>query len=816
MLLTLERTRGLLRQGLRALARRPIASAASIACLAFGVAACATAWILVSSTLLRPFGLADASRLLVVWEADLAHGQPLIEVSLPNFLDWQRESRTLESLAAFGSSHWPSLARIGSETVPLATRGVSVSFFSTLGVRPAIGRDFAAGDAAPDVLPPIILSDRLWRSRFGADPGVVGRRLFTDGSDARIIGVMPPGIAFPDDPDAWISAERVLVEAFKSMSPDAQRQVGVLEVVGRRRPDATNERVTAELTSIVGNLRRRYQAPNDSVRADVRPLSDVLLGALGSRLWLALGLAAAVLLFACANVAAVRLADARERATELSTRRALGASQRGLATELAIEAAVLAAVAMPMGAVAASLLISGIASSPTVADSGLTLDDNGVTIWLAVSLLSVVSWLLAGVIPAVLAARRTSAMAVDAPSRIVRGATRVGAPLMLGEAALAIVAVAIAATALQAFDRLSKTDVGFATRGVTVIDINVPGWKYATADDGRRLIAELRSALRTLPEVTHAAAVSIRPFRFGEVADGLPVRRDGEPLVQPDDATGASRVVVTPDYFDAIGQRLAEGRGFTSADRADSQAVVVISRTLARSLWGDAPAVGKRLETFSLREKWRSRVVVGVVSDARYRGLERPSMELYMPDTQSAAPLGSLVVASGARGVLTDSVLRQTLQRVEPDIALERVQTTADLVRTVLGPARLLATLMSVLGLAGLGLLTVGIFGAVATALRSAWSEIAVRQAVGAMPLQAARAPLKTLVRSLLVGAAIGLSLTPMVLSAARAMGVGSAGAPTIPLALSGVAVLIATVTATAPLLLRAARTSPAELLRQR
>ena len=303
---------------------------------------------------------------------------------------------------------------------------------------------------------------------------------------------------------------------------------------------------------------------------------------------------------------------------------------------------------------------------------------------------------------------------------------------------------------------------------------------------------------------------------FGEVVDGLPVRRDGEPLVQPDDATAASRVVVTPDYFDAIGQRLVEGRGFSSADRADSQAVVVISRTLARSLWGESPAVGQRLETFTLREKWRPRVVVGVVGDARYRGLERPSMELYMPDTQSAAPLGSLVVASGARGVLTESVLRQTLQRVEPDIALERVQTTADLVRTVLGPARLLATLMSVLGLAGLVLLAVGIFGAVATALRSAWPEIAVRQAIGAMPVQAAGAPLKALIKSVLIGVVLGLSITPMVLSAARAMGLGPNVAPTVPLALAGVAVLIAALAATAPLLIRAARTSPAELLRDR
>lgn len=816
MMPTLDRTRRLLRQGIRTLTRRPIASAASIACLGFGVAACATAWILVSGTLLRPFGLGDADRLVVVWETDPSRGRPLIEVSLPNFFDWQRESRTLESMAAFGSSHWPALARIGSETIPLAARGVSAAFFTTLGVRPALGRDFGPSDTSSEALPPVVLSDRIWRSRFGADPGVVGRRLFIDGSDAQIIGVMPAGFGFPDDPDAWISAERVLLEAFKAMPPEAQRQVGVLEVVGRRRAAATTEHVRAELTTIIGNLRRLHQDPNDTVVAEIRPLSDVLIGALGSRLWIALGLAVAVLLFACANVAAVRLADARERSAELATRRALGASRTGLAAELAFEAAVLAAVALPIGVAVAATLSAAIASSPAVAESGLPLRSDGVELWSVAALLSLAGWLLSGVLPASIAARRTSAVALDAPGRVARGAARSGAPLVLGEAAMAIVAVAIAATALQVFDRLSRTDVGFATRGVTLVDLNVPGWKYSTPADARRLLDDLRTAVRSLPDVTHAAAVSIRPFRFGEVVDGLPVRREGEPLVQPDQATAASRVVVTPDYFDAIGQRLVEGRGFTSADRADSQAVVVISRTLARSLWGESPAIGKRLETFTLREKWQPRLVVGVVGDARYRGLERPSMELYMPDEQSATPLGSLVVAGSARARLTEPMLRSALQRVEPDIALERVQTTAELVSTVLGPARLLATLMSVLGLAGLVLLAVGIFGAVATALRSAWPEIAVRQAVGALPMQAARAPLKTLTRAVAVGTAIGLGLTPPVLSAAAALGLAPDGTPALPMALAAGAVSLAAGAAVAPSLIRASRTSPAELLRAR
>lgn len=280
----------------RALMRRPLATAASALCLGLGIAACATAWSLIHVAILRPFGLPSADGLVVVWEADPARGHPLIEVSLLNFLDWQREARTLESMAAFGSSHWPALARIGDETVPIAARGVSVSFFSTLGVRPVLGRDFVASDARSDQLAPIVLSDRVWRTRFGGDPSVIGRQLFVDGSNARIVGVMPPGFAFPDDPDAWISAERVLEQAFREMPLDGQRRVGVLEVVGRRHAWAAADEVRAELSRIVADLRRRHQAADTTVVAEVRPLPDVLLGAIGSRLWLALAMATAVFL----------------------------------------------------------------------------------------------------------------------------------------------------------------------------------------------------------------------------------------------------------------------------------------------------------------------------------------------------------------------------------------------------------------------------------------------------------------------------------------------------------------------------------------
>jgi hypothetical protein len=229
-------------------------------------------------------------------------------------------------------------------------------------------------------------------------------------------------------------------------------------------------------------------------------------------------------------------------------------------------------------------------------------------------------------------------------------------------------------------------------------------------------------------------------------------------------------------------------------------------------MFGEVPAIGQSLDTFTLSTGWRPRRIVGVAADARYRGLERPSMEVYVPHTQAPTPLGSLVIASSAPIAAGD--VRRALQRVDPDVAIERLQATSDVRDSVLAPARLLASMVSTLGGAGLLLLTMGMFGAAAAALRSAWTEIGVRQAIGARPLQAAQAPLRTLTRALCAGVAAGVALTPVVLSAAAAAGL-STDERLRPIAIAAVLVTIAAAAAVAPSLWRAVRVPPAELLRQ-
>ena len=664
-------------------------------------------------------------------------------------------------------------------------------------------------------LPPVILSHRIWMNRFGGSAAVVGQPLFIDGADHQIVGVMPSGFGYPDDPDVWLSLERTLAESFKSVPLDQQRQIGILEALGRRRSAASNADVRAELTGIARSLRQRHHEPDDSVAVAVTPYSDVVIGRLGPRLWIAVALAGVVLLFAIGNVSAVRLAQLRERGIELTARLFLGASRARLSSELAIEAAPLAAAAIVIAWFARLSFVALISRSTVVAESGARLDGDGSLAVLMIAGLAAAAWIVVGPLCAWVATRRSSGDPAAPGTRVTRRVSVVGSPLVLGQAAVAIAAVAVAGAALQAFVRLSRADVGFSTAGVTLVDISVPGWKYDSTASTRQLIERLLVSLRDTAGAQDVAAVSLRPFRFGEITEGLPVRRAGDALVKPDDATAASRVAVTPDYFAAIGQPILEGRAFTPLDGPDSERVVVVSRALARALWGDAPPVGQRLDTYSLSEKWRTRVVVGVAGDARYRGLERPSLEIYVPDTQAATPLSSLVIANRTPGGIDASVVRQTLRRVEPELAIERIQTTRDVVQTALGPTRLLTTLTSLLGATGLLLLALGTFGAASAALRAARSEIAIRQALGARPTQAVGTPLKQLGRALGAGMLTGLAVTPLALSGVEALGMRARGELLLPLIAGAAAVVLAAAVACAPSLVQAMRVAPAELLRR-
>ncbi len=801
-------------RGLKWIGRRPGAGIVSVLCLALGVGASATAFTLLDAAVFRPYQLPGVANLVVLWESDSSRPRDLIEVSLLNFQDWEKRATGFGSMAAFASSHWPGIGRVpGSDAFPIAPRAVSRGFFRTLGAKPLAGRDVNADDVALSVPPPVILSHGLWQTRFGGDANAIGSPLLIDNEEHRVIGVMPRDFAFPDAPDVWISVERTLGRAFAEMPLPQQRMVGVLEVVGRLRAGVSSVDGARELTQIAGALRLEHSPKSAAVAVVSSPFSEFVLGRLGARLWIALAMAAAVLLFASVNVAALRLAHLRERAGELAARLCLGATRARLAGEVAAEGTALVAMSLPAALAVCAGLEAWLRQIPVVEASGIDLAGARPVLIAAAAVLGVVAWIIVSAAPSLVSVQRIDVTDVRLINRTVTRGSRLTASLLIVQAAVAICLVAAAAGAFRAFARLAATDVGFSRSGVTTIDVAVPDWKYSTPAERARLDQRVVAALQQVSGVSAAAGVSIRPFRFGEIADGMPVRRPEDVTVDANNAVAAARVIVTPDYFSAMGIAIREGRSLREQDWRSSPPAVVVSRALAQTLWGGASAIGKRLETFTLSRGWQPNVVVGVAGEVRSRVLELPALEVYVPHGGGGLALGSFVIRH-PQAPLTEAVLRAALHAVDGDLALERVQTTADAVNRVLAPSRLLATAMTMTGATGLVLLALGIFGAAATVLRIARRDVAIRQAIGASPFRAARAPLGSMTGALAAGLALGLALAPSALRVVATMGVADVAGAATSLVLASVCVAGAALLAIALTLAPVMKASPSEVLR--
>jgi predicted permease len=796
--------------------QRPIAALVSILCLGLGLGASAAAVVLADATVVRPYGLNGARDLVVLWETNVERPRDMIEISLPTFEDWAERATSFASLAAFGSSHWPGIGRTSGEAFAISPRGVSQQFFRTLGVAPMLGRDFAPSDLAPNAVAPVVLGHAFWINRFGGRADAIGRTLFIDNEPLHVIGVMPSGFAFPDAPDVWISVERVLqgVAVANKMTRDQTRAFGVLEVVGRLKPGASRSQTEADLNAVLRDINQRYFPKTKPTVVTMTPFAEVVVGRLGARLWIAVAMTVAVLLFACANVASLRLAHLRERAGELAARLCLGATRASLFRELLTETGPLIIGASVVAVAIALALEAWLGQVPVVAASGVALAhyrDSGST---ALMLCAIASWLFVSAAPALAAVHQTRTIDIHGTGRTIARSSRAARALLTVQAALAVCLVAMAAGAFQAFARLAALDVGFSTSDVTVADLSFPDWKYDSPAQRTRIEQQLVDALERVPGVTAAAGVSVRPYRFGEIADGIQMRRPEDVATNPNAATGCSRVVATPRYFDAMGIAIVEGRGFTEADRTAAEQHVVVSRSLARMIWGDSSPVGNRIESFSLSAGWQPSLVIGVAEDVRSRVIDRPALEVYVPYGRGGLSLSSFVVRHPAERVITEAMIRSALREVDPDLAVSRVQTSRAVVDHVLAPSRLLSTAMNMIGVTGVILLALGIFGAAATTLGVARREVAIRQAIGATPFVAARAPLRSLLIAIAGGTFLGSVAAPGALQLLASLGVADASALWIALAGGALTVAASAGVAIGVTIRPAMRASPAELLR--
>ncbi|MGH9667178.1 MAG: ADOP family duplicated permease, partial [Bryobacteraceae bacterium] len=582
------------RYAVRMLARAPAFTVIAVLTLALGIGANTAIFSLVQAVILKPLPFHDPSRLVAVWDSYLPQ-YPKLGVSPLEREAWQRQSDLFEQTGWYRYvSRDLDLVSAGSEALEIHATFISASLLPALGVAPSLGRGFTASQAPNSVL----LSDRLWRTRFGGDPAIVGKAIRLNEREFTVIGVMAADFQFPDWADVWLPNGPLLGD---ELTNPVRHSLGF---VARLRPGITGGQAAARMTAIAAQLSAAHPKTSRGFAFRVVGLQQDLTAGVRPALLMLFGAVSLVLLIGCANVANLLLSRASFRAKEIALRSALGASAWRIARQLLTESLVLAALGGALGLVLAEW------SLRAFAPVRLPLDSRVLSFLLGIS---AVTGVVFGLAPAIHALRVDPGAVVKAGTMPAGSGTMRGA-LVVVEFALALMLVAGAGILGKSFLRLMHVDPGFQPRGVLTMRLSVP-----PSRDPAALFHRIERSVRPLPGVESVAVANTLPL-IANRADSMRFNVPGSPLINPDALPAAQNRRVSPDYFHAMRIPLVSGRAFTERDLTEP--VVIVNRTLARRFWPGRNPVGLKFITgpWGPNPSWST--VVGVAGDVKQFGLD--------------------------------------------------------------------------------------------------------------------------------------------------------------------------------------------------
>jgi putative ABC transport system permease protein len=767
----------------------------AIITLALGIGANTAIFSVVNAVLLRPLPYRDADRLVALSED--SPQVPGMSISYPNLLDWQEQNQVFESIAAYVRGSFNLTG--ANEPERLQGRSVSPSFFSTLGVKPALGRDFAPKEDEPGALPVVILDYGLWQRRFGADPRIIGQTLSLNNESFTVIGVAPAGFRFGRPMDLYVPL--ILPPEVRSSRGDHPG----MYAIARLKPNVTIERARADMNTIAARLRQQYKenAGNsvavttllEDTVGDVRPALLILLGAVGF-----------VLLIACANVANLLLARAATRAKEIAIRRALGAGRWRIIRQLLTESVLLALLGGALGLFLAiwgvDLLValSPADSIPRAQEIGL--DGRVLGFTLAVSLLTGV---LFGLIPALQASKTDLTESLKEGGRSSTEGlrrNRVRSLLVISEIALSLVLLIGAGLMLRSFWRVQEVDPGFNPHNVLTMRISLPAAKYAQAEQVMNFYQTTIERVKGLPGV-QAVGVS-----GGIPLSGAPDTSffvEGRPYPPAGRYPEAFYYTVSPEYFRAMGIRLLKGRYFTEQDAKDSPKVTIIDENLARGLFAGQDPIGKHLVPPEGGADPPSEIV-GVVQHVKHMGLDSDAQskiqyQFYVPYVQipekylALATRDMYLVARTANAsdpLSLAAPVQKEIHEVDKNQPVFNVKTMEQLINESIAPRRFSMFLLSLFALVALVLAAVGIYGVMSYSVSQRTHEIGIRVALGAGKSDVLKLVIKQGLTLALIGVVSGLIGALVVTRVMASMLYGVTA--TDPLVFAGVALLLALV----------------------
>ena len=738
------------RYALRMLARSPGFTLIAVLALALGIGANSAIFSIVNAVILKPLRYEKPEQLVQLWMRFTNIGIPNDQnwVSAPEFVDLQ-QNQSFSHLAAISSDSFNLNISGTPERIDSAV--VSTSFFPLLGVQAQLGRVFLPEEGQPGRQHVVLLSDGLWRRRFGADPAISGRKLVMNGQSYLIVGVLPRDFQLPLEAEVWTP----LVFSADDLSPNS-RGNHRYQVIARIKPGLGLEQARADMDVVSQRIIDQhpdYPYRQFNFRVLTIPLLEQQIGDITTALWVLMSAVGLVLLIACANVANLLLVRASSREREIAVRQALGVSRWRLIRQLLTESAILGlmagAIGLFLGYWALRVLTTLAATSfPRVVEAHMDLRVLAFTL-----LVSLATGILFGLAPAFSSRHVTH----DALKEGGRGGTagassqRLRGALVVAEVAVSLTLLVGAGLLIRSFLRLQEVDTGFRPEGVLTMRISLPEEKYAKIEQAQAFYRELLDRIRRLPGVEAAGG-----------ATGLPLGGTGwsgtttvdSQAVQPRDTTPeADQRPVFPGYFESLGIPLVRGRYFEQRDNEKGAPVAIIDETMANTYWPKEDALGKRIKPGGRQSTQPWRTIIGVVRHVRYRTLESPSrVEFYWPYDQTSFALGSMSLAihtsSDPRSLA--GVVQRQVQALDPDQPVYRIRTMSELMSESMARRRLSMFLLAIFAAVALALAAIGIYGIMSYSVAQRAHEVGIRMALGARTSDVVR---------MVLGQSLGLTL---------------------------------------------------------
>jgi predicted permease len=770
-----------LRYAVHALRRTPGWTTVAILTLALGVGANTAVFAVVNGVLLRPLSFPDPGRLMLVsyCQAGSFACDPGAMMDL-HYLAFRDENHSFESVTTFSQDE-VNLVGAGDAT-RVRKANVTPEFFSVMGITPQLGRAFAAGEGKLGDARVVLISDRLWRGRFGGGRNVLGRVVRIDDAPYTIVGVTPAGFDFPTEQDLWVPEEIVHREPYTAIMP----------VVGRLRKGVTVRQAQAELEILSRSFTLPPRMAEHGVKESsfvprILPLRELLVHDAQRSLVIFAAAVAFVLLIACVNVANLMLMRMASRTREMAVRRTLGAGRGRLVRQLLTESAVLSFMGAAVGialAVAGERALLALAPSGTIplADN-IRLDWRVLAFTLAIALLSGLAF---GLAPALRATRRPLRESLSHGTRVASEGHRLLSGLAVAEIALALVLLTGAGLMIRSFARLRQVDLGFRPENVVTMTVDLARGKYDNEARIREFRDRVIEGLERLPASRAIGAVSWRPLDDAALSWMFTVEGHAS------SERGVLVAGVAGDYFRSMGIPLLDGRTFTSSDDAGAPGVVIVSQSLARKTWPNERAIGKRItipdlpppppflrraaasrDTMSANQRGpratRWLTVVGIVGDVVSQRLtQAPTAGVYLPLDQMSQTLTfypetpglfayiNFTVRASGDPVPVERAMREIVHRIDSDQPIASVAAMSDIVAGEREQPLFRTRLLTIFSLLALVLAAVGVYGVLAFSVAERTREIGIRMAMGAESGRVMRMVVTRTLMLGLLGVAIG------------------------------------------------------------